>query len=152
MANTQAPLPVCSSTPSSWPLPAHVPTWYVNNGRCPPPRGSFLVVVDASISTASCALNQYNYKHPNSCFSTGGFSVLPHYLISGEAGLSHLLFFPSRITSALLGDLRPVIALAPGFMPNYLGLRFISFWLLKILWTSFLWLQPVSFSILLSLH
>ena len=27
MANTQAPLPVCSSTPSSWPLPALVLTW-----------------------------------------------------------------------------------------------------------------------------
>lgn len=27
MASTQAPLLVCSSTPSSWPLPAHVPTW-----------------------------------------------------------------------------------------------------------------------------
>lgn len=33
MANTQAPLPVCSSTPSSWPLPVHVPTW---PSGCPP--------------------------------------------------------------------------------------------------------------------
>lgn len=33
MANTQAPLPVCSSTPSSWPLPVRVPTW---PSGCPP--------------------------------------------------------------------------------------------------------------------
>lgn len=33
MANTQALLLVCSSTPSSWPLPAHVPTW---PSGCPP--------------------------------------------------------------------------------------------------------------------